>query len=96
MQTLQLVLGTIEGIAQRKIDIFVSRPVHMKTVGMDLCAGHGKVNFDHVARPAVVAVARTFEGHVTLHDPLTETFQPLSQRARALLERARTFDMTEG
>ena len=95
MQALQLPLGGIEGTAQGKVNIIVSCAVHMKTVGMDLRAGHGEVNLHQVARPVVVAVAGTFERHVTLHDPLTETFQPHTEGACALFERARTFDMAK-
>jgi hypothetical protein len=87
MQALQLALRAIEGIAQGKIDIFVSRPVDMKTVGMDLRTGHGEVNLDPVAG-SLVAIARAFERHVTPRDPLTESCQPRTERACPILQRA--------
>jgi hypothetical protein len=88
MQALQLALRAIEGIAQGKIDILVSRTVDMKTVGMDLRAGHGEVNPDPVAGSALVAIARAFERHVTPRDPLTESCQPRTERACPILQRA--------
>jgi hypothetical protein len=66
----------------------VSRAVDVKAVGMNLRAGHGQVNLDQIAGPAVVTAARTFESHVALHDPVAEALQPRAQFARTIFERA--------
>ncbi len=75
MQVLQLPFGVIEGIAQGKIYIFMPCAIGMKTVGVNLCTGHGQVNLDDVGCAVVATVTRPFERHTTLHDPLAESHQ---------------------
>lgn len=87
-QVLQLPLGIVEGIAQRKIDILVPCAIAIEAVGVDLRARHGQIYSDHIGCPAVAAAIRALQSHVTAGDPVAEAPQSRAQNLRALLEGA--------
>src|SRR5579863_1341279 len=96
MQALKLPLGIVEGIAQSQVDVQVTSAVGMQAVGVNMRARYCQVDFHAKVHTAVAAAIRSFEHHVTLHDPIAESSQTEAQLARALLEGARTVDVAKG
>jgi hypothetical protein len=78
-EVLQLPLGIVERIAERKVNIVMSCAIDVKAVGMDVRAGHRQVNLHPIRRAGVPARAiRPLDRHMTVRDPLVETRQMMA------------------
>ncbi len=64
----------------------------MKTVGMDMCAGHREFDLDGICRGITAGLIARFENHAAFGDSVAEARQPLRKFSSAVFERSAALD----